>query len=107
LASILIVDSYHHFTNYEAMLKKMMEALEPGGRLVIADYSSAEHRIQPRADQLKLHEIDPNLARKEIGNAGFEIVKLDESFVKWNPSGLNWKPEVRTDLWVLSAIRPK
>ena len=39
LSGILIVDSYHHFTNFEAMLKKMREALETGGRLVIADYS--------------------------------------------------------------------
>jgi ubiquinone/menaquinone biosynthesis C-methylase UbiE len=106
LAGILIVDTYHHFTNYQTMLKKMLNALEPGGRLVIADFSLAEHRIQPRADQVKLHEIDPNLVRKEIESAGFENVKLDESFVKWNPSGPNWKP-VRTDMWMMTAIRPK
>ena len=78
LAAILIVDTYHHFTNYQTMLKKMLNALEPGGRLVIADFSLAERRIQPRADQVKLHEIDPNLVRKEIESAGFVNVKLDE-----------------------------
>lgn len=44
LTAILIVDSYHHFfTNYQAILTKTHEALEPGGRFVIADYNLAEH----------------------------------------------------------------
>jgi ubiquinone/menaquinone biosynthesis C-methylase UbiE len=47
LSVVLIVDSYHHFTNYPAMLDKILHALKPGGRLAIADYSSTEHRSQP------------------------------------------------------------
>jgi ubiquinone/menaquinone biosynthesis C-methylase UbiE len=63
LSAVLIVDSYHHFTNYPAMLEKILYSLKPGGRLLIADYSFGEHRAQSRADQLKLHEIDPELVR--------------------------------------------
>lgn len=33
LAAVLIVDSYHHFTAYPAMLDKILHALKPGGRL--------------------------------------------------------------------------
>ena len=65
LSAALIVDSYHHFTNHELMLEKILQALKPGGRLVIADYSFGEHRKQARDAQLKLHEIDPELVRSD------------------------------------------
>lgn len=59
MSGILIVDSYHHFVHYQAMLRKMLEALEPGGRLVIADYSFAEHRMQERADLCLMTAVKP------------------------------------------------
>src|SRR5438105_1663816 len=77
LSAVLIVDSYHHFTNYAAMLTKILHALKPGSRMGIADYSFKDHRTQPRADQLKLHEIDPAIVRSEVEQAGFQIVKLE------------------------------
>jgi len=106
LEAVLIVDSYHHFTNYQAMLEKILHALKPGGRLIIADYSFAEHRAQPRADQLKLHEIDPELVRKEVGTAGFEVVKCEDPFVKWRPGVGNTRASA-TDIWLMTAIRRK
>jgi predicted methyltransferase len=106
LTAVLIVDSYHHLANYQAMLKSILHALKPGGRLVIADYSFTEHRTQPRADQLKLHEIDPELVRGEVGQAGFEIVKCDDPFVKWGP-GVGNSRSSATDMWLMVAVRPK
>jgi precorrin-6B methylase 2 len=106
LEAVLIVDSYHHFTNYQAMLEKILHALKPGGRLIIADYSFAEHRAQPRADQIKLHEIDPELVRKEVGTAGFEAVKCEDPFVKWRPGVGNTRASA-TDIWLMTAIRRK
>jgi precorrin-6B methylase 2 len=104
LDAVLIVDSYHHFSNYEGMLDKILHCLKPGGRLVIADYSFAEHRAQPRADQLKLHEIAPELTRKEVETAGFKVVKCEDPFAKWR-SG---HPRVEVaDLWLMTAIRAK
>lgn len=105
LALILIVDSYHHFTNYPAMLEKILHELKPGGRLAIADYSSGEHRRVPRADQLKLHEIDPALVRAELGHAGFQVVRCDDPFVKWRPGVGNTRASA-TDLWLMLAKRP-
>lgn len=104
LDAVLVVDSYHHFSNYEEMLDKILHSLKPGGRLVIADYSFAEHRAQPRADQLKLHEIAPDLARKEVETAGFQVVKCEDPFVKWrsgNPRA------TAADIWLMTAIRAK
>jgi hypothetical protein len=88
------------------MLEKILHALKPGGRLIIADYSFAEHRAQPRADQLKLHEIDPELVRKEVGTAGFEVVKFEDPFVKWRPGVGNTRASA-TDIWLMTAIRRK
>jgi predicted methyltransferase len=105
LAAVLIVDSYHHFTNYPAMLEKILNALKPGGRLVIVDYSSREHRTKPRADQLQLHEIDPELVIAEVRQAGFRILKCDDPFAKWTP-GMGITRASATDLWLMVAVRP-
>jgi predicted methyltransferase len=106
LALILIVDSYHHFTNYPAMVDKILHELKPGGRLAIADYSSDEHRRLPRADQVKLDEIDPALVRAELEHAGFQVVRCDDPFVKWRQGVGNTRAGA-TDLWLMLATRPK
>src|SRR5215510_6174746 len=106
LDAVLVVDSYHHFSNYEGMLDKILHSLKPSGRLVIADYSFAEHRAQPRADQLKLHEIAPDLARKEVETAGFQVVKCEDPFVKWRP-GVGNTRATAVDIWLMTAIRTK
>jgi ubiquinone/menaquinone biosynthesis C-methylase UbiE len=103
LAAVLIVDSYHHFTQYQSMLGQLLHALKPGGRLVIADYSLPAHRTQSREDQLKIHEIDPELVRAEVAQAGFQVLRCDDPFVK----------DVKTgriglvDLYLMVAVRPK
>jgi predicted methyltransferase len=106
LAAVLIVDSYHHFTDYSAMLDKILHALKPGGCLAIADYSFMEHRSQSRADQVKLHEIDPGLVREEIARAGFAVSKSEDPFVKWAPGVGNTRASP-TDMWLMVAVRPK
>jgi predicted methyltransferase len=106
LAAVLIVDTYHHFTNYPPMLDKVFHALKPGGCLVIADYSFQEHRSQSRADQVKLHEIDPALVQDEITKAGFNVVKCEDPFVKWVPGVGNTRASP-TDMWLIVAVRPK
>lgn len=105
LSAILIVDTYHHFTDYPAMLEKMLHSLKPGGRLAIADYSIAAHRNQSRAEQLKTHEIDPALVRAEVEKAGFRMVRLAVPFVPWHAGPGNTR-STDTDFWLLVAVRP-
>jgi predicted methyltransferase len=106
LAAVLIVDTYHHFANHQVMLEKIFQSLKPGGRLLIADYSFAEHRQQTRDAQLKLHEIDPDLVRGDVTRAGFQVVKYDDPFVKWRPGVGNTRAS-NTDMWLLVAMRPE
>ena len=106
LAAVLVVDTYHHFTNYRAMLARIRDALKPGGRLVIADYSFREHRSRSRTEQLQLHEIDPELVRTEVEQAGFQVVRYDDPFVKWRPGVGNTRASA-TDVWLLAGVRPR
>lgn len=107
LAAILITNSYHHFTQYQPMLQQIFRALKPGGRLVIADYSLPEHRNQPRADQLKIHEIDPGLVRAEVGRVGFQVVKCEDPFLKRMPDAKTGDRIAAADMWLMVAVRPK
>lgn len=106
LEAVLVVDAYHHFTNCPAMLKEISRSLKPGGRLVIADYSFADHRAATRAEQVKLHEISPDLVRAELGSAGFRVQQCEDPFVKWRPGVGNTRASA-TDLWLMTATRSK
>jgi precorrin-6B methylase 2 len=106
LDAILIVDSYHHFTNPQAMLEKILHSLRPGGRLVIADYSISENRTQPRETQLQHHEIAPEMVRAEVEERGFQVVRLEDPFAKWKDGPGNTRT-TPTDLWLIIAVRPK
>jgi len=104
LAAVLVVDSYHHFSQPQPMSEQILRALKPGGRLVVADYSLSEHRGQPRADQLRIHEIDPGLVRTELERIGFKVLECEDPFVKRIP-GLDSSTS-RADLWLMTAVRP-
>jgi precorrin-6B methylase 2 len=106
LDAILIVDAYHHFTNPRAMLNKILQSLKPGGRLVIADYSNSQNRSQQRETQVQRHEIAPEMVRAEIEERGFQVVRVEDPFVKWKagPGNTRGTP---TDLWLMVAVRPK
>jgi predicted methyltransferase len=106
LEAVLVIDTYHHFTNCEAMLRQIRRSLKPGGRLIIADYSFADHRSEPRPEQVKLHEISPELVRAELASAGFQVQECQDPFVKWRRGVGNTRASA-TDLWLMTAIRTK
>jgi len=106
LAAVLVVDSYHHFSQYQPMSERILQALKPGGRFVIADYSLPDHRSRLRADQLKIHEIDPGLVRAELERVGFQVVKCEDPFQKRVPEAKDSSTS-RADLWLMIAVRPK
>jgi len=106
LAAVLIVDSYHHFAQQQPMLEHIFQALKPGGRLVIADYSLHDHRTRSRADQLNTHEIDPELVRREIEGVGFPVVRREDPFLRQIPEAKENRIGA-ADMWLMVAVRPK
>jgi protein-disulfide isomerase/predicted methyltransferase len=107
LAAVLVVNTYHHFTDHQAMAAQMLRALKPGGRLVIVDYSLRAHRTESRAEQLKRHEIDPDLVRVELGLAGFQVLKTEDPFLQRMPDVKNGGGIANADMWLMTAVRPK
>ena len=106
LSSALVVNSWHHFVEYPQMARQILHALRPGARLVLADYSLPEHRIQSRAEQVKIHEIDPALVRSELSDAGLQIVRTEDPFLKRKPEAAPFEI-ARADLYLIVAVRPK
>jgi ubiquinone/menaquinone biosynthesis C-methylase UbiE len=106
-AAVLVVNSYHHFEQYEAMDQQILRMLKPGGRLVIADYSLSAHRAESRADQVKAHEIDANLVRGELTRIGSHVLKCDDPFVKRMTDVTNGDRIGAADMWLMVAVRPK
>jgi predicted methyltransferase len=106
LKAILVVNTYHHFQQYQPMLQQMFRALKPGGQLVIADYSLATHRTESRTEQIKIHEIDPETVRGEVGRVGFKVVKCEDPFLKRMPEIMTGDNIGKTDMWLIVAVRP-
>ena len=69
LDSVLIVDSYHEFRDYNGMMRAVFRAMKSGGRLVIIDGESPSGR--PRAEYHRLHTIPADLVREEVTSNGF------------------------------------
>jgi predicted methyltransferase len=69
LDSVLIVDSYHEFRDYDQMMRAVFRAMRPGGRLVIIDGEGPAGR--PRTEYHRLHTIPADIAREEITSKGF------------------------------------
>jgi len=105
LTAVLVINTYHHFRQHAPMLRHILQSLKRGGRFVVADYSLPEHRSQTRADQLKIHEIDPELVRAEVGAAGFEVLKSEIPFLRRMPEVAGDRIEA-ADLWLMVMIRP-
>jgi predicted methyltransferase len=98
LDAALIVNAYHEMREHEAMLRRILAALKPGGRLVIVEPSSTSSREQGRSEQERRHHIAPSLVKNDLVKAGFEIVELRDDFVTNRPGG--------SDEWMIVARTP-
>ena len=72
---ILLVDVYHEFSNHQAMLAKMREALKPDGRVALVEY-----RVEDgTGDHIKPdHRMSIRQVLSEWTPAGFDLVELHE-----------------------------
>jgi ubiquinone/menaquinone biosynthesis C-methylase UbiE len=89
LDAVLVVNAYHEMTEYEAMLAGMLDALKPGGRLVMLDHipsDPSESRGQQTAD----HDIGIDIVEREIQEAGFEMLERYEEFADGGRNTRQW-----------------
>jgi ubiquinone/menaquinone biosynthesis C-methylase UbiE len=70
---ILMVDVYHEFSEPQKMLRGMMKALKPGGRIVLLEYRKEDPDVPIRYE----HKMSVAEARQELEAEGFKFVKVD------------------------------
>jgi predicted methyltransferase len=78
LDSVLIVDSYHEFRDYDRMMQAIFRAMRPGARLVIIDGEGPVGR--PRTEYHRLHTIPADLIKEEISGNGFAFKESRPGF---------------------------
>jgi ubiquinone/menaquinone biosynthesis C-methylase UbiE len=75
----LLVDVYHELSQPQAMLKRLHEALKPGGRLVLLEYKKEDPSIPIRPE----HKMSVSEAKMEVEPEGFRLGRVDD--------GLPWQ----------------
>ena len=98
LDAAVVVNSYHEFEAYASMLKHIKAALKPGGRLVLVEPITESRRDATRKRQANHHEISIDYARADLEEAGFDIIKAEDPFVK--------RKDQNDEMWLLVARRP-
>lgn len=73
---ILIVDTYHHFNDGKAYLKRLVASLKTGGRLVNIDFHKRELPVGPPPD----HKVEREVFLVDAKAAGLRLVK-EETFL--------------------------
>jgi ubiquinone/menaquinone biosynthesis C-methylase UbiE len=71
----LMVDVYHELSQPQTMLRRLREALKPGGRLVLLEYRKEDPAIPIRLE----HKMTVAEAKMEVEAEGFTLTKVDES----------------------------
>jgi SAM-dependent methyltransferase len=97
---VLIYNAYHEMTTPEPILKSILAALKPGGRLVMSEPLHDNVRSATRAEQVKDHEIGPNFVEQELKVAGFEIVEQRPDFLAFT------EPGHKGGFWLMVARQP-
>ena len=71
----IMVDVYHEFSQPQAMLRHLRDALKPGGRMVLVEYRKEDPAIPIRPE----HKMSVAEAKLEVEAEGFTLSKVDES----------------------------
>lgn len=81
LDAVLIVNAYHEMSAYKKILKHIYRSLKLGGRLVLVEPFNPDTRSTPRGDQVRVHDLAPELVEKEVRAAGFDLVDRQDDFI--------------------------
>jgi SAM-dependent methyltransferase len=73
---ILIVDTYHHFDDRVAYLRRLAGSLAPGGRIVNVDFKDGDLPEGPPAS----HKVEKAKMLAEFAEAGFRVAREEGEF---------------------------
>src|SRR5262249_50631755 len=77
----IMVDVYHEFSQPQAMLRHLRDALKPGGRMVLLEYRKEDPTIPIRPE----HKIAVREGTWEAEAEGFRLAKVAESLPPQHP----------------------
>ena len=105
LDAVLIYNVYHELPTPEPILRSILAALKPGGRLVMSEPVHEEiHgdnvRTATRVEQLKNHEIGPDFVQQDLLAAGFEVIERRSNFLPFTTPGH------KGGFWLMVARKP-
>jgi SAM-dependent methyltransferase len=69
---ILLVDVYHELAAPQPFVRKLKDALKPGGRLVLIEFRREDPRVPIREE----HKMSVSQVREELGADGFRIERV-------------------------------
>jgi SAM-dependent methyltransferase len=95
--AVLVANTYHELTHPGAVLDRLLEALRPGGRLVLVDPGPETLHGEPGELETHRHETAAS-AEDRLRAAGFEILSRQDAFIEGEGHG-SW--------WLIVARRPR
>ncbi len=75
----LLVNTYYFLKNPVSYLRKVHKGLKSTGRLIIVDYHTGNIPVGPATE----FRVDPNRVKKELEQAGFGEITIDENALKY------------------------
>ncbi len=96
--AVLIANTYHEFTNSQAILGHVAASLASGGRLVVLDREPRSGGTERAGPVAEFHEVSSEQVERELRHAGFEIVSRQDGFIQDDPLHANW--------WIITARKP-
>ena len=93
--AILIANTYHEFTDSQAILAHVVRALVSGGQLVVIDREPRPAGSGGAGTPADEHEISDQQVESELIHAGLEIISRQDNFILTDPYGETW--------WLITA----
>src|SRR5437773_4504001 len=84
----LMVDVYHELSQPQAMLRRIQEALKPGGRLILLEYRKEDPSIPIRPE----HKMSVAEAKLEVEAEGFTLSKVNDALPRQHILIFTMKP---------------
>ena len=88
LDAALFVDAYHEFSHPWEMMRSIVRALRPGGRVFLLEYRAED----PEVPIKPLHKMSQEQAKREMAAVGLKWLKT-EDFLPWQHFMVFEKPE--------------
>jgi len=95
--AVLILNTYHEFTDAKSILGHVSESLVAEGRLVVVDRAPKRLAVGAPAGGAE-HEVPVEQVQAELLQGGFEVVSREDRLIDRDPDNETW--------WLITARKP-